>query len=70
MTRFPAGLAPSDFHLPLKGGGRRAKRVGWGSIVSQRLTPSPTLPLSGGGSERCVLRPQLAMVGMTTGGDA
>jgi hypothetical protein len=48
-------------YLPLKGGGRRAIsaftrvfdalwRVGWGSTdLPPVLTPTPTLPLSGGG---------------------
>ncbi len=45
---------PSPLYLPLKGGGRppalQAKAGGWGSIAESGLTPTPTLPLSGGGS--------------------
>ncbi len=46
-----------DFHLPLKGGGRRAERGGRGSRAANRSVsgaegdPHPTLPLSGGGSQ-------------------
>ncbi len=37
---------------PLKGGGRIAKRSGVGGQSRTRIDPHPTLPLSGGGSER------------------
>jgi hypothetical protein len=41
-------------HLPLKRGGRRAQRAGWGSKFLQQLfdprIPTPTLPFSRGGS--------------------
>src|SRR5215470_14958388 len=47
----PLCIATRTAHLPLKGGGRRAKHAGWGSIAEPE-TPSPTLPLSGGGSKR------------------
>src|SRR5579872_4728639 len=52
-------LTPVVLHLPLKGGGRQAQRAGRGSHFSvvtacrashHTLTPTPTLPLSGGGS--------------------
>src|SRR5581483_5463791 len=38
-------------YLPLKRGGRRAKRAGWGSMNGngREASPTPTLPLSGGG---------------------
>jgi hypothetical protein len=68
MTRVPVAFVRSGSHLPLKGGGRIATRSGWGSIFARYLTPSPTLPLSGGGSEQCVL---IRLPSMTDkGGDA
>src|SRR5262249_49713858 len=43
-------------HLPLKGGGRRAKRGGWGSLRRSTIPTRPPsavdLPLSGGGDPR------------------
>ena len=47
-------------NLPLKGGGRRSpqERAGRGSVAQTNshfpLTPTPTLPLSGGGSDSAV----------------
>ena len=50
---LPAFLS---LYLPLKGGGRppklQAKAGGWGSMVTLEATPTPTLPLSGGGRSR------------------
>jgi hypothetical protein len=60
------GIATSTLYLPLKRGGRRAVsaltrvfdalwRAGWGSLLlTISLTPTPTLPLSGGGSGEAV----------------
>ena len=44
-------IAMDSLYLPLKGGGRLPKAAGWGSIStrSKKVTPTPTLPLSGGG---------------------
>src|SRR6266481_3415500 len=39
-----ARCAPHTPNLPLKGGGRRAKRGGWGSIRAYRSDPHPTSP--------------------------
>src|SRR5262249_62240471 len=47
----PLCIATRTAHLPLKGGGRRAKHAGWGSIAEPE-TPPPTPPPSGGGGER------------------
>jgi hypothetical protein len=46
---------PALVYLPLKGGGRRAQLAGWGYIGASKQTPTPTLPLSGGGSAPNVL---------------